>query len=64
MIFTFLDYARLVHPVQEKIPNSVLNNAIGNVFATEKRKQERRDMDKYNSNEMDDHLEDDEDTHE
>lgn len=33
-----LDYARLVHPAQSKTSNSVLNNAIGNVFATDKRK--------------------------
>lgn len=36
--FIFLEYARLVHPAQSKTSNSVLNNAIGNVFATDKRK--------------------------
>lgn len=36
--FTFLEYARLVHPAQSKTSNSALNNAIGNAFATDQRK--------------------------
>ncbi|CAF1241573.1 unnamed protein product [Adineta steineri] len=52
------DYARIVHPAQSKTSNSVLNNAIGNVFASEKRKQERHDMEIFRLN---NYSEDDED---
>lgn len=54
----------MVHPAQAKIPNSVLNNAIGNVFATEKRKMEREEAMKSTSNETNDSSEDDEDEQE
>ncbi|CAF2953815.1 unnamed protein product [Rotaria sp. Silwood2] len=36
-------YARLVHPAQSKTANSTLNNAIGNVFATDKHRYEKND---------------------
>jgi hypothetical protein len=61
-IITFLDYARMAHPAQMKTPNSVLNNAIGNVFASDKRKLERMEMEKYTSNETNDGLEEEDDT--
>jgi hypothetical protein len=51
----------MVHPAQSKMPNSLLNNAIGNVFASEKRKQERKEMLKCLSNEMNNCEEEDED---
>lgn len=35
------EYARMVHPAQSSLPKSILNNAIGNVFATEKRKRDQ-----------------------
>lgn len=54
----------MVHPAQAKTPNSVLNNAIGNVFATEKRKMEREEAIKSASNETSDSSEDDEDVQE
>ena len=63
-ISTFLEYARMVHPAQAKMPKSSLNNAIGNVFASEKRKQERNEIDNDTSNEIDDYIEDDEDIEE
>ena len=40
----FVGYARLVHPAQSKVANSIINKAIGNVFASDKRKVERRQM--------------------
>lgn len=51
----------MVHPAQARTPNSVLNNAIGNVFATEKRKMERKEIMESTSNETSDSSEDDED---
>ncbi|CAF2139414.1 unnamed protein product [Rotaria magnacalcarata] len=52
------DYARMIHPLQAKTHNSVLNNAVGNVFATEKRKIERHETGEEASIEMDDSVED------
>ena len=49
----------MAHPAQMKTSNSVLNNAIGNVFASEKRKLERIEMEKYASNETFDGSEED-----
>ena len=54
----------MVHLAQAKVPNSVLNNAIGNVFATEKRKMERNEAMKSTSNGTSDSSEDDEDVQE
>lgn len=54
----------MTHPAQSKMSNSVLNNAIGNVFASEKRKQERNEIDRHKSNEMSDQIEEDESTQE
>ena len=54
----------MVHPAKAKTPNSVLNNAIGNIFATEKRKMERNGAMKSTSNETGDSSEDDEDVQE
>jgi hypothetical protein len=48
--FFALEYTRLVHPAQCKVSNSILNNAIGNVFASDKRKLERKDIEKQLSN--------------
>ena len=50
----------MVHPGQSKMPNSLLNNAIGNVFASEKRKQDRKAMEKCLSTEMNNSDEEDE----
>ena len=52
-----------MHPVQCKVPNSLLNNAIGNVFASEKRKQERKEMQRHFSNEVNQYQDEDGDTH-
>lgn len=49
-----LDYARLVHPAQSKASNSVLNNALGNVFATDKRKYGRAEEGAVSSEDGDD----------
>ena len=46
LIASLLAYARLVHSAQEKVTNSILNNAIGNVFASEKRKLDTREVEK------------------
>lgn len=46
LISLLLAYARMVHPAQAKVPNSILNNAIGNVFASEKRYLDRKQMEK------------------
>ena len=35
-LFFHLDFVKLVHPNQSKNPTYVLNNAIGNVFASSK----------------------------
>ena len=55
--FVFVDYARLAHPVQARTPNSVLNNAIGNVFAAEKRKSDQEDTEMVNSDELNEESE-------
>ena len=51
--FSSLDYARLAHPIQARTPNSVLNNAIGNVFAAEKRKSGQPDDEVDDESEVD-----------
>ncbi len=38
----FLEAAKLLHPEQADIPNYVLNNAIGNVFSSEKEPQKTK----------------------
>ncbi len=48
-----LEYARTVHSAQSEILNAILNNTIDGVFAPEKRKQERSELAKYASNEID-----------
>ena len=47
-----LDYARLAHPAQAKVPNALINNAIGNVFANDKRRLERQMMEEQLSSEI------------
>ena len=44
LIFFFIGYAKLAHPVQTSVALSTLNNAIGNVFATAKRKLEEAEL--------------------
>lgn len=41
-------YARIAHPALAKVPNSLLNNAIGNVYASDKRNLERKNSGKRN----------------
>ncbi|CAF3303572.1 unnamed protein product [Rotaria socialis] len=59
------EYAKMVHPAQAKTSNSILNNAIENVFAAEKRKMEIEEaMKSTETNEINDSIEDDEDVQE
>ena len=55
----FLEYTRMMHPAECKMPNSVLNNAIGNVFASEKRDQGRKAMEKRLSTERNNTVKED-----
>jgi hypothetical protein len=38
IIFTDLEYAKLLHPNQRIVKRHILNNAMGNVFAAERQK--------------------------
>ena len=42
VVFILLDYAKLAHPNQSNTSAHALNNAIGNVFATAKGRQEKK----------------------
>ncbi|CAF1366137.1 unnamed protein product [Adineta ricciae] len=60
ILHSIQEYAKMAHPALSKINNSVLNNAIGNVFATDKRRFERDGIQIFMGNDVNDVDEDDE----
>ena len=60
LISVLLGYARMVHSAQAKVPNSILNNAIGNVFASDKRNVERKQLEKGRSSRANNETDDEE----
>ena len=49
-----------MHPAPARLSNSILNNAIGNVFATEKTEPDRKEMEKNGRGQINETMDEDE----